>query len=127
MDFWTALFLFLAGVLSQRLGSYLLLYSKKILFFNDLAFAGLRMFKFVNDSAEEANKLKYKSMESQDIEKEKIDEEREADEKILQLWREIAIAGIKAMLPPRIRPMLRFNTWEEAMRLLINRDIQKGK
>ena len=127
MDFWTALFLFLAGVLSQRLGSYLLLYSRKILFFNDLAFAGLRMFKFVNDSAEEANKLKYKSMESQDIEKEKIDEEREADEKMLQLWREIAIAGIKAMLPPRIRPMLRFNTWEEAMRLLINRDLRQGK
>lgn len=127
MDFWTALFLFLAGVLSQRLGSYLFLYTKKILFFNDLAFGGLRMFKFVNDSTEEAYKLKYKSMESQGVEKEKIEQEKESDEKMLKLWREIAISGIKAMLPPRIRPMLRFNTWEEAMRLLINRDLRQGK
>ena len=127
MDFWTALFLFLAGVLSQRLGSYLFLYSKKILFFNDTAFAGLRIFKFVNDSAEEANKLKYQSMESRGLEEDKIAEEKEADEKMLELWRNIAVVGIKAMLPARIRPMLRFNTWEEAMRLLTNRDIQEGK
>jgi hypothetical protein len=127
MDFWTALFLFLAGVLSQRLGSYLFLYSKKVLFFNDVAFAGLRIFKFVNDSAEEANKLKYKSMETHGFKEEDIEEEKEADEKMLQLWREIAIAGTKAVLPPTIRPMLKFNTWEEAMRLLINRDRQQGK
>jgi|6_EtaG_2_1085325.scaffolds.fasta_scaffold120197_1 hypothetical protein len=127
MDFWTALFLFFAGVLAQRLGSYLFLRAKRIVFFNDTAFAGLRIFKFVNDAAEELNKLKYKQMEAGGALPEKIEKAQDEDEKMLVLWRTIAVSGIKHMLPPRLQPLLRFNTWEEAMRLLIIRDTQKGK
>jgi hypothetical protein len=127
MDFWTALFLFFGGVLSQRLGTYLFLYSKKILFYNDCAFAGLRMFKFVSDSVQEMNKIKYADMKKQEISEEKINEEKEADEKMLIVWHDIAITGIKHLLPPKMRSLLRFNNWEEAMRLLINRDLQQGK
>jgi hypothetical protein len=127
MDFWTALFLFFGGVLSQKLGAYLFLYSKKILFYNDCAFAGLRMFKFVSDSVQEINKIKYTDMKKQEISEEEINEEEEADEKMLAVWHGIAITGIKHLLPPKIRPLLRFNTWEEAMRLLTNRDLQQGE
>ena len=127
MDFWTALSLFFGGVLAQRLGAYLFLYSKKILFYNDCAFAGLRMFKFVSDSVQEINKIKYTDMKKQEISEEEINEEKDADEKMLAVWHDIAIAGIKHLLPPKIRPLLRFNTWEEAMRLLISRDLQQGE
>tara|TARA_R100001594_G_scaffold57586_1_gene91527 strand:+ start:135 stop:518 length:384 start_codon:yes stop_codon:yes gene_type:complete len=127
MDFWTALFLFFGGVLAQRAGSYLFLYTKKIAFFNDCAFAGLRMFKFVSDNIETVNDLKYIQMEKQGLTQEKIQKEKESDEKTLAVWHEIAIVGIKNLLPPKLRPMLRFNTWEEAMRLLIKRDLSQGK
>jgi hypothetical protein len=127
MDFWTAAFLFGAGILAHKLGSYLFLYSKRILFFNSTAFAGLRIFKFVSDSIEEINKIKYTDMEKQEIDKDRIEEEKEQDESVLNFWRSIAIVGIKEMLPSNMRSMLRFNTWEEAMRLLTKRDIQQGK
>jgi len=127
MDFWTALFLFFSGVLAQRLGSYLFLSGKRILFFNDSAFAGLRIFKFVNDAVEEVNKLKYEQMEKANAPEEKIAKEKKEDEKMLTLWRSIAVAGIKNMLPLKLRPLLKFNTWEEAMRLLIKRDLSQGK
>ena len=127
MDFWTALFLFFAGVLSQRVGSYLFLTGKRILFYNDCAFAGLRIFKFVNDSIEEINNLKYAQMEKQELSAERINKEKEEDEKMLTLWRSIAVVGIKNMLPLKLRPLLKFNTWEEAMRLLIKRDLSQGK
>ena len=127
MDFWTALFLFFGGVLAQQLGSYLFLSGKRILFFNDAAFAGLRIFKFVNDSVEEINNLKYAQMEKQELSAERIDKEKEEDEKMLTLWRSIAVVGIKNMLPLKLRPLLKFNTWEEAMRLLIKRDLSQGK
>ena len=127
MDFWTALFLFFAGVLAQRLGSYVFLRAQRIIFFNDSAFAGLRIFKFVNDTVEEINKLKYQQMGSDSATDEKIEIEKEEDEKMLSLWRSIAISGIKNMLPPKLRPLLKFTTWEEAMRLLIKRDLQQGK
>jgi|TARA_R110002074_G_scaffold214540_1_gene384383 hypothetical protein len=127
MDFWTALFLFFGGVLAQRTGSYLFLRAKRIIFFNESAFAGLRMFKFVNDAIEELNKLKYEKMKKDSLPTEKIDAEKTEDEKMLLLWREVAVSGIKNMLPAKLRPLLRFNNWEEAMRLLINRDLQQGK
>ena len=127
MDFWTALFLFFGGVLAQRAGSYLFFYSKKILFYNDCAFGALRMFKFVNDSVKELNKLKYDDMKNQNMDVVKIGKERETDEQMLQVWQNIAITGIKHLLPSKLRPMLRFNTWEEAMELLIKRDFSQGK
>tara|TARA_Y100001970_G_scaffold278004_1_gene383060 strand:+ start:275 stop:658 length:384 start_codon:yes stop_codon:yes gene_type:complete len=127
MDFWTALFLFLAGVLSHKVGSYLFFYTKKIVFFNDCAFAGLRMFKFVSDNIEKANELKYAQMKEQEIDEDEITKEREADQQLLDVWHDIAIAGIKHLLPPSLRSMLKFNNWEEAMRLLIKRDLRQGK
>ena len=56
-----------------------------------------------------------------DAEKE-IEKEKDNDRKMLGVWKEVAITGIRQMLPPKIQPLLRFNTWEEAMRLLNNRD-----
>ena len=53
--------------------------------------------------------------------------QKEEDEKMLTLWRSIAVVGIKNMLPLKLRPLLKFNTWEEAMRLLIKRDLSQGK
>ena len=102
-------------------------YSKKILFYNDCAFGGLRMFKFVSDSIEAVYDLKYADMEKQGISEEKINEEKQTDQKMLDVWHEIAVSGIKHLLPPKLRPMLKFNTWEEAMRLLIKRDLSQGK
>ena len=122
MDFWTALFLFLAGVLSHKLGSYLFFYTKQLLFFNDCAFASLRIFKFVGDAANQVNELKYADMKKRGVSEEEIYKEKDADEKMLMVWQEIAISGIKNLFPPKLRPMLRFNNWEEAMRLLTNRD-----
>ena len=127
MDFWTALFLFFGGVLSQRAGSYLFLRAKRIVFFNDAAFTGLRIFKFVNDAVVEINKLKYEQMEKNDSSSEQIEIEKDEDEKMLLLWQSIAITGIKNMLPIKLQSLLRFATWEEAMRLLTNRDLQQGK
>ena len=122
MDIWTCAFLFGAGVLAHKLGSYLLMYGKRVAFFNDGAFAGLRMFKFVNDSVENLNNLKYKEMEKQGMEKEKIFETMKEDDDVLSLWRDIAINGIKQMLPSGMRSMLNFTTWDQAMRLLSKRD-----
>ena len=85
------------------------------------------MFKFVSDSVQELNKLKYADMKKQHFSEEKIIKEQETDAQMLQVWQNIAVTGIKHLLPPKLRPMLRFNTWEEAMRLLIKRDLSQGK
>lgn len=122
MDIWTSAFLFIAGIWAHKLGSYLLMYGKKVAFFNDTTFAGLRMFKFVNDSITSLNKIKYDEMEKQGIEKEKLFATMEEDDNMLTLWREIAIHGIKQMLPVRMRTILTFTTWDQAMRLLTKRD-----
>ena len=122
MDFGTALFLFLAGVFSHQLGSYLFMEAKKILFFNDVAFGSLRIFKFVVESAEIMHKFKYEEMEKNKASEEEIEKEKEDDRKMLGVWKEVAITGIRQMLPPKMQPLLRFNNWEEAMRLLNNRD-----
>ena len=122
MDFGTALFLFLAGVFSHQLGSYLFMQTKKILFFNDVAFGSLRIFKFVVEAAEMMHKFKYEEMEKNKVSEEEIEKEKNNDRKMLRVWKEVAITGIRQMLPPKMQPLLRFNNWEEAMRLLNNRD-----
>jgi hypothetical protein len=122
MDIWTSAFLFVAGILAYKIGSYLLMYGKRVAFFNDSAFVGLRMFKFVNDSIENLNKLKYNEMEKQGMKKEKIFETMKEDDDMLSLWRDIAVNGIKQMLPSGMRTMLNFTTWDQAMRLLSKRD-----
>ena len=122
MDFWTALFLFLAGVLSHQLGSYLFMQAKKVLFYNDVALGSLRIFKFVVESAEIMHKLKYEEMEKNKVSEEEIEKEKENDKKMLLVWKEVAITGIKQLLPANMQNLLRFNNWEEAMRLLTNRD-----
>ena len=96
--------------------------TKKILFFNDVAFGSLRIFKFVVEAAEMMHKLKYEEMEKNKTLEEEIEKEKNNDKKMLRVWKEVAISGVKQMLPPKIQPLLRFSTWEEAMRLLNNRD-----
>jgi len=125
MDFWTALFLFLAGVFSHQLGSYLFMETKKILFFNDVAFGSLRIFKFVVEASEMMNKHKYEEMEKNKLSENEIEKEKDNDRKMLLVWKEVAITGIKQMLPPKMRPLLRFNNWEEAMILLNSRDTKE--
>ncbi len=125
MDFWTALFLFLAGVFSHQLGSYLFMETKKILFFNDVAFGSLRIFKFVVEASEMMNKYKYEEMEKNKLSENEIEKEKDNDRKMLLVWKEVAITGIKQMLPPKMRPLLRFNNWEEAMILLNSRDTKE--
>ena len=125
MDFWTALFLFLAGVFSHQLGNYLFMETKKLLYYNDCAFAGLRIFRFIIEATEMMHNFKYEDMEKNDLSSQKIEEEKEKDRKMVVLWKEIAITGIREMLPHNMRSMLRFNNWEEAMRLLISRDTKE--
>jgi hypothetical protein len=122
MDFWTALFLFLAGVFSHQLGNYLFMQAKKVLFYNDVALGSLRIFKFVVESAEIMHKFKYEEMEKNKVSKEEIEKEKDNDRKMLLVWKEVAITGIKQLLPANMQNLLRFNNWEEAMRLLTNRD-----
>ena len=122
MDFWTALFLFLAGALSHKLGSYIFMETKKLLYYNDCAFGGLRIFRFIIEAAEMMHNFKHEDMEKNNLPAQKIEEEKEKDRKMIGVWKEIAITGIREMLPHNMRSMLRFNNWEEAMRLLNNRD-----
>ena len=63
-----------------------------------------------------------KEMEKNKASEEEIEKEKEDDRKLLGVWKEVAITGIRQMLPPKMQPLLRFNNWEEAMRLLNNRD-----
>ena len=96
--------------------------TKKILFFNDVAFGSLRIFKFVVEAAEMMHEFKYEEMEKNKISEKEIEKEKDNDRKMLGVWKEVAITGIRQMLPLKIQPLLRFSTWEEAMRLLNNRD-----
>ena len=61
-------------------------------------------------------------MEKNKVSEEEIEKEKNNDRKMLRVWKEVAITGIRQMLPPKMQPLLRFNNWEEAMRLLTNRD-----
>ena len=70
------------------------------------------------------NNTKYVDMKKQGKTDEEIEGEKESDQKMLILWRSIAITGIKNFLPPKMRTLLRFNTWEQAVRLVISRDFK---
>ena len=115
-----ALMWFFAGVFSYRILAKLLNYGYMVNMFTEMLVSVLLMLRLSDEYMQKGNEfLKDASLKS-GKDKETVDKEQEANLAALELCRSLAIATIISTTPRHYRGLLRFNDWNEAMRLLKN-------
>jgi len=108
-----AAMLFFGGVIAHKFASYIFDMAKRVAYFNNIIFTSLRMLKYIDETMAAGFDAKYEL-----ISEEKLAEEKEKDEKIIEFWRSVSIINLHNSVPPRFRTVLKFKDWREAMRLL---------
>ena len=82
----------------------------------------LKLFSFTEKSFQFALKLKYTSMEKEGFLENEIIDHRNSDELIISTWKIMVIGHILATCPVKMQSILKFRNWDEAMRIVNERE-----
>ena len=115
------------GVVSYMLVSKLLNYGNTLKTYNEVIISVLQILYVVDKGTEDAFKIKYQSLKESDMPSEEIDEIHEKDKLSLDLWKELMVQSLIAMVPPKYRATVQFKNWFQAERFLENKLNQHKK
>jgi len=114
----TAIMWFVAGVFSYRILTKILNYGYMINMYKEILFSVLMMAKLADENFQKGNdySLDHSIKSGKDDEDVKVD--REANEKLLHVWRNLMIGAIIQLTPRHFRGLIKFVNWHQAMEFL---------
>ena len=113
-----ALMWFFGGIFSYRIMTRILNYGYMVNTFAEILVSILLMLRMSDEYMQRGNEYLHAAALESGKDKEEIIKEKEANEIALELCRNLAIANVVSSTPKHYRGLLKFNSWEQAMRLL---------
>ena len=111
-----AAFWFILGAVGYKMGSALMGYARMLNLSHQTIIGLLMLLRFYSERFEETN---IKMAEDRRREgKEKVEEIDALVTTAVKLWKEQTIRAIPQFLPPKIRRVYTFKSWDDAMRFL---------
>tara|TARA_R110000824_G_scaffold277546_1_gene465747 strand:- start:1359 stop:1745 length:387 start_codon:yes stop_codon:yes gene_type:complete len=111
-------FWFVLGVFSYRIVSGIFHYGTLAALFEEQLYHILKLLHILSKDLDTALEIKYNIMEDAQIHDEEIKLVKEADNKLLKVWREMTIARIITHWPQLYKKLISFNNWREAISYL---------
>ena len=109
---------YLLGIVSYMLVSKLINYGTSLKTYNEVIVSILQVLYVIDKGIEDANNMKYKTLEETGVKPSEVEEHREKDKLSLDLWKELMIQSLIMMVPPKYRSSVRFKNWRQAEKLL---------
>mgnify|MGYP001418755323 FL=1 len=109
---------YLLGIVSYMLVSKLINYGTSLKTYNEVIVSILQVLYVIDKGVEDANNMKYKTLEEAGAKPSEVEEHREKDKLSLDLWKELMIQSLIMMVPPKYRSSVRFKNWRQAEKLL---------
>jgi len=109
---------YLLGIVSYMLVSKLINYGTSLKTYNEVIVSILQVLYVIDKGVEDANNMKYKTLEETGAKPSEVEEHREKDKLSLDLWKELMIQSLIMMVPPKYRSSVRFKNWRQAEKLL---------
>ncbi len=111
-------FWFCAGAISYRVLSGFIGYVRLASFAVEINNILLTMIGKLTEDLQFARELKYKTLSDSEWPENKVEAMREYDDFVLKNWKQLIINTMVTTYPKRLRFLLEYNTWDEAMNKL---------
>jgi len=118
MGFAEAMLWFFGGIFTYRLISKLLGYGHMINLYKDNLNSVLMLLRIADQNFEKGNQHLYEAAVNTGKDEKEANFERQANVKVLEIWRNLVIATIAQVTPKGFRGLITFNNWYQAMRYL---------
>ena len=117
-NFLFAVMWYIIGIISYKIVTNLLNYGNMINVYNEVLISTLLLLRMADESFERGNLFLGKSSAEAGVQEENVRLEKENNENVLNIWREMTINSIILNTMPQFRRLIRFKNWNEAMRYL---------
>tara|TARA_Y100000034_G_scaffold109576_1_gene140993 strand:- start:81 stop:485 length:405 start_codon:yes stop_codon:yes gene_type:complete len=117
-NFLFAVMWYVMGIISYKIVTNLLNYGNMINVYNEILISTLLLLKMADENFERGNLFLGESSVEAGVQEENVRLEKDNNENILSIWREMVVNSIILTTAPQFRRLIKFKNWNEAMRYL---------
>jgi len=109
---------FFGGIFTYRIITSIINYGHMVGVYNEMLLTILSLLALADENFQKAGKICYNTSVTAGKSEEDLAKEQENIDFNLKLWRNLVIMNVMKMTPTKFRSVLKFNSWNSAMKYL---------